>query len=319
MKSSLSLSCALLHASAIVAQERLPATSADPALAEAATGRRPFVLPLPAYGAKKERDVVYGSVSGVDLKLDLYVPQKPANGPRPVAVYIHGGGWTRGSKGFGAGMVALGELLQRGYLVAAINYRLAPEFKFPAQIEDAKCAIRFLRAHAGELNLDPGRVGVWGGSAGAHLAALLGMAGASAGFDTSGGWTNQSSRVQAVVDMFGPADLSPGVNLGNTRLGRRVFGAKSADDPVLKQASPVTYASKDDPPFLILHGDHDGLVPLKQSERLAAALKAVGVPATLVVVTNASHGFAPAGGQPNPNRHELARMIADFFDQHLRK
>lgn len=293
------------------------AWSQDKAATNAAPpARKRAVLPV-TDAAKIERDVVYGQAGGVELKLDLYDPKKPAVGPRLVAVYVHGGGWQKGDKGGGAGMLALAELLQRGYLVASINYRLAPEFKFPAQIEDAKCAIRYLRAHAKELNLATDRIGVWGGSAGGHLVALLGTADASAGFDTTGGWTNQSSRVQAVVDLFGPADLAPRAGLGNTRVGQNVFGAQSADDPVLKKASPVTYATKDDPPFLILHGDKDRLVPLAQSERLVAALQKVGVPVSLVLVTNAAHGFAPAGGQPNPSRPELARMIADFFDQHL--
>lgn len=274
---------------------------------------------LPPLAEKIERDVVYGSVGGVDLKLDLYHPKESGEKLQPVAVYLHGGGWTRGSKRFGTGMFPVGELLKRGYLVVAVNYRLAPAFKFPAQIEDAKCAIRYLRAHAAELKLDPKRIGVFGGSAGGHLAALLGTADASAGFDLSGGWTNQSSQVQAVVDMFGPSDLALGGGFGSAHLGRKVFGAKSADDPVLKRASPVTYATADDPPFLVLHGAEDHLVPLKQSERLLAVLKETGVPVTFVVVTNAGHSFYPWGGLPKPGRQELSRMIGDFFDTHLRK
>jgi len=106
---------------------------------------------------------------------------------------------------------------------------------------------------------------------------------------------------------------------GNPRLAENVFGAKSREDEVLKRASPVTYATPDDPPFLILHGDQDRVVPLAQSERLLAVLKKVNVPASLVVVTNAGHGFAPAGGTPNPNRSEIGKIIADFFDRTLRK
>jgi len=293
-----------------------PARVGDSATPSAARKRPAAFVPE---AAQIERDVVYGRAGGVELKLDVYHPKQPAAGARPAAVYVHGGGWQGGDKGGGAGMLAVNELLGRGYLVASINYRLAPAFPFPAQIEDAKCAIRYLRAHARQYQLDPERIGAWGGSAGGHLAALLGTADAGAGFDTSGGWTNQSSRVQAVVDLFGPADLAAGVGLGNSRVGRAVFGAQSADDPVLKKASPVSYVTKDDPPFLILHGDQDRVVPLAQSERLAAALRQAGVSVSLVVVTNAGHGFAPAGGPPRPSRSELARMIGDFFDQHLRR
>src|SRR5437868_5760131 len=155
-----------------------------------------------------ERDVTYGRVGDVELKMDIYHPKGAGEKPLPVVMYVHGGGWRSGDKAGGAGMMAIPELLKRGYLVTSINYRLAPEYKFPAQIDDAKCAVRFLRAHAKKYNLDPERIGIWGGSAGGHMVALMGTADASAGFDKSGGWTNESSRVQAVVDMFGPADLS---------------------------------------------------------------------------------------------------------------
>lgn len=142
----------------------------------------------------------------------------------------------------------------------------------------------------------------------------MGTADTSAGFDTGGDWTNESGRVQAVVDMFGPT----GLNLSNRpEFAEKVFGAKSPDDPALKRFSPLTYVSKDDPPFLILHGEKDfGVKPI-HSELLEAALKKTGVPATLVMVKNAGHGFSPVGGEPSPNRDEIVRMIADFFDQTL--
>lgn len=309
----------LASAASAVAQEKTPGAGNEATRPRPAVGARRVPQLADSQVSKIERDVTYGKVGDVELKLDIYHPKNGSAKSRPVAVYVHGGGWTQGSKASGAGMVALPELLQRGYLVASIDYRLAPEFKFPAQIEDAKCAVRFLRAHAKEYDLDPTRIGVFGGSAGGHLVALLGTADASAGFDTSGGWTNQSSRAQAVVDLFGPADLTLGVGGANPRLGENVFGAKSRDDEVLKRASPVTYATLDDPPFLILHGDQDRVVPLAQSERLLAVLKKSGVPATLVVVTNAGHSFAPAGGTPNPDRKEIGKIIADFFDKTLRK
>ncbi len=236
-----------------------------------------------------------------------------------MTVYVHGGGWQNGDKNSGAGAMAVGELVKRGYLVASVNYRLAPQYKFPAQIEDVKCAIRFLRAHAKEYNLDSKRIGVWGGSAGGHLVALLGTSDKNAGLEGKGGWPNESSRVQAVVDMFGPADLMVEFVGGNQRVGQTVFGATSLKDPVLKRASPVTYISEDDPPFLILHGEEDRLVPLSQSKELHERLKAAKVSSKLVVVKNAGHGFMPAGGVPDPNREELTGMIGDFFDQVLKK
>ena len=270
----------------------------------------------PRGAARSERNVVYGRVGEKELTLDLFFPKASDPRPQPVAVNVHGGAWTRGAKWNGTGFIAISDLLKRGYVFVSINYRLAPWSKFPAQIEDAKCAIRFLRAHAAQYNLDPNRIAALGGSAGGHIVGLLGTTDAGAGFDLSGGWTNESSRVQAVVDMFGPSDLVYGMEHGGSLfLAKNVFGAKSADDDIIRLASPVTYVSKDDPPFLLMHGQRDGLVPLNQSERMKVALEKAGVPVELVIVKNAGHGFFPAGGWPRPGRKEIGRLIADFLDR----
>jgi acetyl esterase/lipase len=254
-----------------------------------------------------------------ELTLDLFFPKSAGLKPCPVAINVHGGAWSRGAKWNGPGLIAMPELLKRGYVFVSINYRLAPRYKFPAPIEDAKCAVRFLRAHAAQYHLDRNRIAALGGSAGGHIVGLLGTADPSAGFDLSGGWTNESSRVQAVVDMFGPSDLVYAAEHGEGSLflAKRVFGAKSADDEVLRRASPVTYVSPDDPPFLLLHGQRDGIVPLIQSERLKAALERAGVTVEFVVVKNAGHDFIPAWGLPNPSPREIGRLIADFLDQRM--
>jgi acetyl esterase/lipase len=258
-----------------------------------------------------ERNVVYAVVNGVPLALDLYFPDR-GTPPLPVAMYVHGGAWMQGDKSEGAGLTDVPELLGRGYLVVSVNYRLAPAARWPAQIEDVKAAVRFLRASAERFGLDPERIGAWGSSAGGHLVAMLGVADASAGFDGSGGNTGVSSRVRAVADLFGPTDLTqPGVATSSAVLALLGPAPTTA---ALAAASPVTYVTPDDPPFLILHGDQDTTVPLSQSVILHEALLAAGVPATLVVVRNAGHGFKPVGGNPQPSREELSRMIADFFD-----
>lgn len=262
-----------------------------------------------------ESDVTYCEVEGVELKMDLHFPDED-DGPWPVTVYVHGGAWSGGDKTGGAGFYDVTELVARGYLVVCLNYRLAPEYKFPAQIEDVKCAIRHLRAHAADYNLDPERIGAWGGSAGGHLVSLLGLTDPSAGFDSSGEYPDQSSRVKAVVDLFGPANLCR--DFAIQQVLNPVFGATSRRDSILIHASPITHASPDDPPFLIFHGEADEVVPLGQSQTLYESLIAVGVPATLVIVENAGHGFRPIGGEINPSRPEISCMIADFFDEHLR-
>jgi len=265
-----------------------------------------------------ERDVTYCTADGVQLKMDIYYPGIDEK-PQPVLVYVHGGGWTKGDKGAGAGSLDIRELAKRGYFVAAINYRLAPQYKFPAQIEDVKCAVRFLRASASMYGIDAERIGAWGGSAGGHLVSLLGVTDTSAGLEGSGGYADESSRVQAVVDLFGPADLTQVFSGANPQILQQVFGVVGSDAEILRRASPVTYVTSDDPPFLIMHGEKDTLVPLSQSQELYDVLVAAHVPATLVVVKNAGHGFAPAGGRTSPSRVEITKMIADFFDQHIRQ
>jgi acetyl esterase/lipase len=261
------------------------------------------------------RDVTYCMGGGVELKMDIYMP-RAGSGPAPVAMYVHGGGWRTGSKASVNGIVRVEDLTSRGFLVAAINYRLAPQHKWPAMIEDAKCAVRYLRANASRLSLDTSRIGVWGGSAGGHLVAMLGLAGPSAGFEGNGGYPEQSSAVQAVVDLFGPAEIRYG---GNSPAGE-VFGVTDPTDPqgILRAASPVTYVSKDAPPFLIMHGDRDRVVHVSQSQILYDRLKGAGASdVTLVIVKNAGHSFIPDGGEISPTRPEISRTIIEFLTSRL--
>ncbi|HSY17244.1 MAG TPA: alpha/beta hydrolase [Candidatus Acidoferrales bacterium] len=271
-----------------------------------------------AVTARVQSDVVYSHAAGQDLKLDLYFPTNAAGARLPVVMYVHGGGWQLGNKEMLGLMPGPVELLRRNYLVVSADYRLAPDNKFPAMLEDAKCAVRFLRAHAKEFNLDPNRIGVMGDSAGGHLVALLGLTDASAGFEGAG-WTNESSRVQAVVDLYGPSDLlsGPTNNQSSIKIIKAAFGATNALDPVLVRGSPVTYVTSNAPPFLILHGNRDQLVSLQQSVELNDRLKAVGADSTLVVITNFAHGYTPFWLKSSPTTAELSRRIADFFDKHL--
>jgi acetyl esterase/lipase len=262
------------------------------------------------------RNITYCTANGVALKMDLYFPKASNTDPTPTVVFVHGGGWKQGDKSMPPGTwrrSVVEELTARGYLVAAPNYRLAPGYLWPAQIEDVKCAIRYLRANASTYHLDPNRIGAWGRSAGGHLVALLGLTDASAGLEGHGGYAEQSSRVQAVVDMFGPTDLTAfaSANARASKLVEPVFGRAPER---LTRASPINYVSKDDPPFLILHGDEDPLVPIGQSRGLYDRLKAVGVPANLMVVKDGGHGF---GMGIRPTREEIRVTIADFFDESL--
>jgi acetyl esterase/lipase len=273
------------------------------------------VNPVCAQGPHKEgiktlRDLAYVENWHPQNRLDLYLPEK-AKGRLPLVVWIHGGGWQGGSKE-GCPVVSMAA---KGYVVASINYRFAQHAVFPAQIEDCKAAIRWLRANAAKYHLDPDRVGVGGDSAGGHLVALLGTTGGVKDLEGDLGNLDQSSRVQAVVDLFGPTDFvtwDPNFNKAVYSMIEHLLGVSPQEDKEkARRASPIAYVTKDSAPFLILHGDQDNVVPLGQSESLAEALQKAGVEVTLKVVHGSGHGGA-AFFSP-----ESRKLIEDFFAKHL--
>ena len=253
--------------------------------------------------------------------LDLYVPETPTNKPLPVVAWIHGGGWKGGSK---TGCPCRG-LVGQGYAAASIEYRFSQKALFPAQIQDCQAAIRWLRANAQQYNLDPDNIGVWGASAGGHLVALLGTAGGKNAFPIVGGNVDQSDRVQAVCDDFGPADFNTVMSQAAAGTVKNVFNFNNgdpysdligvhldADKDKTNAVSPVNYVSKDNPPFLIMHGTADSLVPYAQSVELATDLNQVGVPVLLQPFPGAGHGGA-VFGRPAP-----LMLVKSFFDKYLR-
>lgn len=244
-------------------------------------------------------------------QMDVYYPA--SGGPWPVFLYVHGGSWMEGDKAEGEGWRGLNE---QGFLVVSLNYRLAPIHKFPTMIEDLKCAVRYLRAHAGDYNLDPERFAALGASAGGHLVALLGVADDSAGWD-GGDYPDQSSRVQAVITIAGFFDFSQPIKGGVGTPIYSAFGAlPGTDSPKLIAASPVTYLTADDPPFLLFHGTRDNIAPPEQSTLMDEQLRAAGVPSTLVVVQGGDHGLG--GPEANPSPSQVYQMIVDFLNEHLK-
>jgi acetyl esterase/lipase len=243
-------------------------------------------------------------------------------GRAPAAVYVHGGSWVSGDFDTGGFIVnQIGSALSaQGFVVVSVNYRLGPNGPWPAQIEDVKCAIRYLRANAAALHVDPAAIGAWGQSAGGHLVGLLGTASPAAGWDV-GAYSNESSRVEAVVDMAGPSDLVTMGDQGDSGLVQDSFisllGAVAPTHlgAALKAASPVTYIAKGDPPFLILHSDNDRIVYPQQSEELSWDLSANAVPNQLVIVKGAGHEFNQGGGSPDPTR--ITEMVVSFMVQNL--
>ena len=243
-----------------------------------------------------QSDIVYSEAGGRPLKLDLAKPSLCRDQAVPLIVYIHGGGWRSGDKSEAFDLDIIKMAFQLGFAVASVNYRLAPEFHFPAQIHDCKQAVKFLRANAGALGIDPDRIAAAGGSAGGHLVSLLGTADQNDGLEGPG-WPGVSSRVIAVAELFGPTDLStPTFQLSSDAL--RMLTDFLGGDPLImteaaRLASPITYVSAGDPPFLIVHGDKDELVPYSQAEIFAEQLRLAGNGGALIKVKNAGHVFVP--------------------------
>ncbi|MCU0703928.1 MAG: alpha/beta hydrolase [Fimbriiglobus sp.] len=282
------------------------------------TAPKPDVKVLP--------DITYATVGQEKLQLDLVLP--PGPGPHPVVVCFHGGAWSAGSRKdltrpamlpttaptTASEPGILVNLARRGYAAATVSYRLAPKHKFPAQIEDAKTAVRFLRANAAKYSLDVDRVAAMGFSAGGHLALLLGTTDSSAGFD-GGEHPAQSSKVQCVIDFFGPTDMAlyaetPGAAEGFIA---GFLGKECLTDPkVYQRASPLAYAGKSAAPTLFVHGTMDLIVPIVHSEKMLKKLKDDGVPVSMHKVPWKGHGW-----EDKDASRGAAMATLEFLNMHL--
>jgi len=270
-----------------------------------------------------EENVPYGLAGDTELQLDLARPAG-GNGPFPALVFIHGGGWYQGKRQDYRG--AIQEAAKRGYVAVTITYRLmqfdeakkesaTAALNFPAQIHDAKAAVRWLRANAGKYHLDAERIGVTGGSAGGHLSLLVGLTDPEAKLEGESGNPDQSSRVQAVVNVFGPTDMAFCYDKSSVAWIFRLFmGGTPAEAPDrYKAASPITYVTADDPPVLTLHGDQDALVPIDQAKKLDELMKSAGASHTLMIFEGQGHGFT------GEYQARSAQAMWEFFDKHLKR
>jgi acetyl esterase/lipase/type 1 glutamine amidotransferase len=272
------------------------------------------------------RDVRYGETSTGPLTLDLYRPAKQSSGLLPAIVMIHGGGWRSWPDGKwtkSTDVETARGFASRGYWVASIDYRLSDVARFPAALLDCKRAIRWVRSHAAEQKVDPDRIGVWGFSAGGHLALLLGCTDKKAGYDDDAEGTTVSCRVQAVTSWAGLSDLADPTGprkLEGERvdLCRRFLGGTYDELPDLyRKASPVSYVGPGNPPTFLVHGDRDEKVPYSNSEFMLEKLKAAGVEATLLTVRGAGHLFFKEEGQEPPLSGMIEATVR-FFDRHLK-
>jgi acetyl esterase/lipase len=318
-------------APAATAAPEVAATEAPGAAAQLpakpAGGRPGGVMPgggdMPATTAVPAvKDAAYATLSEAQ-KLDLYLPE--GEGPFPVVVSIHGGGFMMGDKADAMGTAGFDQLLAEGYAVAAVNYRLSGEATFPAAVEDVKAAVRWLRANAATYNLNPDAIGAWGASAGGNLAAMLGTSCGAAEIEGADlGNADQSSCVQAVVDWFGPTDFlqmdaqfegtdCPQTHDAADSPESAYLGAPIQDVPELAaQANPITYVTAGAPPFLIQHGTADCNVPPQQSQLLYDALTAAGADAGLTLIDGAGHGGSQFWEAAN------WQMVVDFLNANLK-
>jgi acetyl esterase/lipase len=278
-------------------------------------------------GALHYSGITYAVAFGFrPLQLDLWVPAGDA--PAPLVVWVHGGGFMFGDRRHLPETLRPNQvfdaLLAAGLAVATIDYRHALEAPFPAQLHDAKAAVRYLRAHADDLGISTARIGVMGESAGGHIAALVGLTAHRADLEGTHGVVGPSSAVDVVVDWYGPADLAtmPRKTLPPdiaAKLPPELLVApedqltRGLEGPALADASPVTHVTPDAPPFLLVHGTTDWLVPYAQSEQLAAALVAAGVPVRLVPVDGAEHIFNGCD-----DIDAVVRLSVDYLAEALR-
>jgi acetyl esterase/lipase len=276
--------------------------------------------PLRGADVVVEPDITYGKAGDVELKLDLARPEASSE-LHPAIVYIHGGGWQFGGRN--EFKKEIEEAARRGYVAVTVTYRLSdpdsshkPRHPFPAQIEDVKCAVRWLRANAEKYHVDPNRIGATGDSAGGHLSLLVGVTGSVHELEGNGGNPGVSSGVQAVVNYFGPTDLAKLYATSNRASGlvkTLMDGTPEEHPDRYREASPVTYVSKDSPPTLSIHGTADNVVPPDQAVEFDAAMKKAGASHTLMMLPGEGHGF----------KKDAARKALEakfkFFDEHLKR
>ena len=307
-----SMMMAALAAGMAMAKDRVFPVEAQPVLEDR------FPSPPVSFpdGVKAWRDVVYQTLPGYRPQIiDVYVPATP--GPHPLVLYIHGGGWvgghTRHSGALGNFPNVLAALAAEGFTVASLEYRLSGEAKFPAQLQDAKAALRFLKDHAAQYRIDPARVGIWGGSAGGHLTALAALTCHDTRLDPDAA---KDLCATAAVTWYGVFDFAkmavPSRPNGDEAAARLLDCALPCPAERLAAASPVTYIDSKDPPFLLIHGTEDKVVPIDQSQRLYKVLQDNNVDATLVTVEGVGHDLEQMTSVPEVN----ATMI-DFFKRTL--
>mgnify|MGYP000857305657 CR=1 FL=1 len=258
-----------------------------------------------------DKNVPYKTVNGTDVCLDVIFGEDSSEKKRPAIIWIHGGAWNDHEldKRYRPDLELI-KLVKKGYAAVCIDYRLSDAAPFPAQIQDCKCAVRYLRAHAQKWNIDTEKIGTWGESAGGHLAALLGTSSNCSEFEADDGWKEYPSHVNAVCEWYGPNDLTLQMDKDNKTVMQFMGNTTDSLKTRLQKASPIFYVNENTPPFLIMHGGADPFVPIMQSEIMVQALQEKSKnPVEYHVVPDQGHGFFKG--------EEPYKIVYNFFDRYL--
>lgn len=321
----LSLIIGLSPVSLATAKQRQFPTSEQPSLADVYPAR----ITKWAGGVTSHADVTYSTVAGFrPMVVDIYLPTKKG-GPKPLILYIHGGGWvgghTRHSGALSNFPAVLAKLASEGFVVASLEYRLSGEAPFPAQLQDARAAIRFLKANSAQYGIDPARTGVWGGSAGGHLTALTALSCGDTSLDAAPAAPG-SACVQSAVTWYGVFDFAPilarsaeNASLNSAENGLLRCTPATCTEQAVKAVSPASYIDAKDPPFLLIHGETDAVVPVEQSRDVEAKMKAAGMMVESIYIPGVDHSFIGA----NAAETRAATLMAtnatfDFFHKTLK-
>jgi acetyl esterase/lipase len=292
----LALITGLSAISPVAAKQRQFATSEKPALTDVYPTR---VTTWPG-GVTSNADVTYSTIPGFrPMVVDIYMPPKKG-GPKPLILYIHGGGWvaghTRHSGALSNFPAVLAKLASEGFVVASLEYRLSGEAPFPAQLQDARAAVRFLKANAAHYGIDPARVGVWGGSAGGHLTALTALSCGDTGLDAAPAAAG-SECVQSAVTWYGVFDFKSMLARGGGNVAENALlrcSPANCPEQAVKAVSPSSYIDAKDPPFLLIHGETDVVVPVSQSRDVEVKMKEAGMTVESIYIPGVDHSFIGA-------------------------
>jgi acetyl esterase len=257
--------------------------------------------------------ILYGTADGQPLTMDYYAPKGPA--PHPIAIIIHGGGYHGGDSKSGSEAYVADFLAPAGYAVFSINYRVAPKYPYPYMVYDVERAVRYIRYHARDWNADPAKIALVGGSAGGYLSNMVGLLSAPGDPHAADPIDRVSAKAQAVVSLYAQSSFEFVPLNGDVHRFLDPFIAQKGEKEAIREASPITYVSKDDPPFLEILGDQDEYIPMSEATNLQAALHAVKVRCDLIVIPGGKHGTG--GWNKLPGVPDWERQMTEWLNARL--